>query len=75
MRAVWQKINACGLFCHWWHDRDERMITAMTLILILLALSVLVLVEVVVVSRDGHGPGRPPASHVQDRQFLPPALR
>ncbi len=75
MRAMWQKINEPRRFCHWWHDHDERMITAMTLMMILLALSVLVLVEALVVAHDGHGPDRPPTSRFEDPQFLPPASR
>ena len=37
--AVWQKINAGRLFCHWWQESAQSMISAMTIALILLLLA------------------------------------
>ena len=38
LAAGWQQINAHRLFCHWWQDCYESMITAMTTVLVLLLL-------------------------------------
>lgn len=74
MLAMWQKINAVRLFCHWWRDHDARRITAMIFLMILLALVLVGTGETVrLMARDGRGPQRPPTSHLDDPQFRSPA--
>ena len=71
---MWQKINVARLFCHWWRDRDERRLTAMTYLMILMAVALLLSFESLrLMVRDGRGPQRPPISHVEDPQFRSPA--
>jgi hypothetical protein len=73
---MWQKINEPWLSCHSWQDHERRMITAMTfLILLLLVAAVMTAATVRLVSHDGRGPQRPPASHFQDARFVAPLAR
>jgi hypothetical protein len=75
MTQGWQKINVDCLFCHWWRDHGRRSITAMTYLMILLAIVVVMSIETVRLAiRDGRGPQRPPASHVEDPRFRSPAI-
>jgi hypothetical protein len=47
----------------------------MTYLMILLAIVVLMSIETVRLAvRDGRGPQRPPASHVEDPRFRSPAI-
>ena len=32
----WQDFNESGLSCHWWHDLDERKLTAMMVLVLML---------------------------------------
>jgi hypothetical protein len=75
---IWQKINAQWHSCHWWHECDGRMITAMnTVLIILLVIAVAaVAVETLLVTRhDDRGTTPPPPSHATDLQFVGPANR
>ena len=52
------------------------MITAMTfLILLLLVAAVMIAATVRLITHDGRGPLRPPASHFQDSRFVAPLAR
>jgi hypothetical protein len=74
MHPNWQKINALWLFCHWWPDRNGRMISAMTYLILLLVVAALMAAETLRLLRhDGRGPQRPPASHFDDPRFRSPA--
>ena len=78
MTHLWQKINACWLFCHWWQDlRDGRLsaMTTATIILLIIAFaSLAALAETVREAfHDGPAAQGPPRSHEDDRQFAPPS--
>ncbi len=73
MPSVWQKFNEHCHICHSWQDHNKWRLTAMTFLLIVLALAVALGFESIrLVSRDGRGPQRPPASHFDDPQFRAP---
>jgi hypothetical protein len=85
LRHLWQEINEQCHSGHWWQDRAERRITAMTALIILLLLAGAVVVFTVAIGslvdllrhdrpRPVHHASRVPRSHPAD-EFDPYSQR
>ncbi|GAA3534706.1 hypothetical protein GCM10022234_34420 [Aeromicrobium panaciterrae] len=70
---MWQEINECWHYCHWWRDIRKSRITAM-LILIALLVTAAGAVLVAQVRKDGYGSRPAPRSHYDDVDPRPVAL-
>lgn len=71
---MWQEFEQRRHICHSWQDRDQRMISVMTLMLILLAVAVALIVTTIRSVRHD-APSARPRSHRVDTDFVAPANR